>query len=57
MLLDITEKGDPTEHPVFGGLGRPEVHSSDVVQICSDWLLVDGTGVQPRVSYSYKKNS
>lgn len=50
MLLDITEKGNPTEHPVFRGLGRPEVHSRNVVQVRSNWLLIDGTGVKPRIS-------
>jgi hypothetical protein len=55
ISLDITEKGNPTEHPMFRGLGCPEVHSSDVVQICSNWLLVDGAGIKPRIFYSYKK--
>lgn len=50
MSLDITEKGDPTEHPVFRRLGRPQVHSSNAIQVCSDWLLVDGAGVKPRIS-------
>lgn len=54
--LDIAEKGNSTQHPVFRGLGRPEVYSSDVVQVCSDRLLVDGTRVQPRTSHSYDKN-
>lgn len=55
ILLDITEEGDPTEHPVFRSLGRPEVHSSDVIQVRSDWLLVDGTGVKPGISWSYRE--
>lgn len=50
MLLDITEKGNPTEHPVFRELGRPEVHGGDVVQVRSDWLLVNGAGIKPRIS-------
>lgn len=49
MLLDITEKGNPAEHPVFRGLDRPEVHSRDVVQVRSNWFLVDGAGVKPRI--------
>lgn len=50
MLLDIAEKGNPTEHPVFRDLGCPEVHSGDVVQVCSNWLLVNGAGIKPRIS-------
>lgn len=52
--LDIAEKGDPSEHPVSRGLGRPEVHSSHVVQVRSGRLLVDGAGVKPRISQGYR---
>lgn len=39
---------------MFRGLGRPEVHGSNVVQVRSGRLLVDGAGVKPRVSQGYE---